>query len=192
MVEDLSEQRSLVQSTISNLKHSDDAQVGKEIAQYVGQSKAARQRELEQVQETLQTLSRRLQASRSRVEASKAQREEKSHAETMQDLEHERQHVEQGISTQAEQQKRLEKEIEQLEAELAGLDDDVEKTYAPDESILKLHILRGLGVEPLVNGETGGIDKVQVRSQASACVIPVDEQAQGHQAATQLWSLCSM
>ncbi|KAI8323512.1 hypothetical protein GQ54DRAFT_103009 [Martensiomyces pterosporus] len=191
-LENLSEQRILMQSTTQSLQHSDDAQVGREVSQYIEQAKSARRCELDQVQEALQTLSRRLQAARGRVEASKAQREEKSHAETMQDLEREKQEAENGIAAQAEQQQKLAREIEALEAELGKLDENIEMSYTPDEAVLKLQILRGLGVEPLAGAETGELDRARVRSMESACVISVDEQVPGHQMASQLWDLCSM
>ncbi|KAJ2889607.1 hypothetical protein GGI21_006504 [Coemansia aciculifera] len=190
--DNLSEQSSLVQAAISNLRHSDDAQVGREISRLVEESKKTQRAKADQQQETLQALSRRLQAARTRVEASKAQREQKSHAETMRDLECERLTTDDAIAEQEQLQLGLQREIEELEARVAELDrTDVEKEQVPDESVLKLQILRGLGVEPLADPDTGAITKARLWTAADACVVAVDENMPAQQMATRLWDLCS-
>ncbi|KAJ2618462.1 hypothetical protein GGF44_005770 [Coemansia sp. RSA 1694] len=190
--DNLSEQSSLVQAAVANLRHCDDAQIGREISRLVEESKAAQRSKIDQQQETLQALSRRLQAARTRVEASKAQREQKSHAETMRDLGHERQTTDEAIAGQELQQSQLMQQIEELEARMAELaGTDVEREEVPDESVLKLQILRGLGVEPLTDPDTGVITKARLWTAAEASVVSVDEVVPSQQLAARLWDLCS-
>ncbi|KAI9499978.1 hypothetical protein BX070DRAFT_255547 [Coemansia spiralis] len=190
-VEDLSEQRSLVQSAILNLKHNDDAQVGRDIAQRVETTHTQRQQDLDKTQESLQQLSRRLQAARTRVDTSKAQREAKSHTETMNELQQEKKTVEDSIVENEQTQASLTSDIARLESEIDELDENVEREMVPDENVLRLQILRGLGVEPLVGEQTSAIDAARVWSKSSACVVKMDESVPAHQIATQLWDLCS-
>ncbi|KAJ2463935.1 hypothetical protein EV174_006882, partial [Coemansia sp. RSA 2320] len=153
---------------------------------------AAQQLKVDQQQEALQALSRRLQTARGRVEASKAQREQKSHAETMRELDHERLAAEDVIAAHGQRQAELEHNIEVLEAQLAGLDEsDVERECVPDETVLKLQILRGLGVEPLTDPGETDIRSVRVWTAAQACVVSIDENVASQQMAAQLWDLCS-
>ncbi|KAJ1915063.1 hypothetical protein LPJ71_002174, partial [Coemansia sp. S17] len=72
----LSEQTNLVKDAIANLRRNEEAQIGRQISQLVEESKTAQIHKVDQQQEALQALSRRLQAARTRVEASKAQREQ--------------------------------------------------------------------------------------------------------------------
>ncbi|KAJ2853522.1 hypothetical protein GGI22_004838 [Coemansia erecta] len=186
----LSEQQ-LLQTLATNLKRSDDAQVARQIMHSVQETQMKRQQELDKAQETLHQLSRRLQTARTRVDSSKAQREAKSHAETMRDLQDEKKAVETSIAQGEQQHEQLVKEIAALEERVGELDENVEGMAEPDANVLKLHILRSLGVEPLVNEETGSIDVARVWSADSACAIRIDESAPAHQMAAQLWDACS-
>ncbi|KAJ2401417.1 hypothetical protein GGI23_001406 [Coemansia sp. RSA 2559] len=186
----LSEQQ-LLQTLATNLKRSDDAQVARQIMHSVQETQMKRQQELDKAQETLHQLSRRLQTARTRVDSSKAQREAKSHAETMRDLQDEKKAVETSIAQGEQQHEQLVKEIAALEERIGELDENVEGMAEPDANVLKLHILRSLGVEPLVNGETGSIDVARVWSADSACAIRIDESVPAHQMAAQLWDACS-
>ncbi|KAJ2065976.1 hypothetical protein GGI08_002100 [Coemansia sp. S2] len=188
----LSEQTNLVKDAIANLRRNEEAQIGRQISQLVEESKTAQIHKVDQQQEALQALSRRLQAARTRVEASKAQREQKSHSETMRDLDRERQTTDEAIAGQEQRQSELMRQIEELEARMAELDEtDVEREELPDESVLKLQMLRGLGVEPLTDPETGLINKARLWSAAEASVVSVDESMPAQQMATRLWDLCS-
>ncbi|KAJ1800919.1 hypothetical protein LPJ59_000709 [Coemansia sp. RSA 2399] len=188
--DNLSEQQ-LLQTLATNLKRSDDAQVARQIMHSVQETQTKRQQELDKTQETLHQLSRRLQTARTRVDSSKAQREAKSHMETMRDLQDEKKTVEASIVQGEQQHEQLVKEIVALEARIGELDENVEGMAEPDENVLKLHILRSLGVEPLVNEESGSIDVARVWSADSACAIQIDESAPAHQMAAQLWDACS-
>ncbi|KAJ2701949.1 hypothetical protein FB645_004481 [Coemansia sp. IMI 203386] len=194
-LEDLSEQYTLVQSALSNIKHSEDAKIGKEILTHVEATRFARQNKLDKQQETLQLLSRRLQTARSRVDASRAQREEKSHAETMREMELERQSVDQVINAQMAWREELKEKIAIMEEQVAELNDDVEMEETPDDAVLKLQVLRGLGVEPLFANDNS-IEGVRVWSESEACVVSLKDdepmqQLPPHQLAAQLWDLCS-
>ncbi|KAJ1666619.1 hypothetical protein IW140_002622 [Coemansia sp. RSA 1813] len=190
-MENLSEQNLLIQSLANNLKRSDDAQVSRQIMHHVQETQTKRQQSLDTTQETLQQLSRRLQTARTRVDASKAQREAKSHADTMRDLQGEKKTIESSIVQGEKQHELLTQEIAALEKEINELDENVERQEGPDENVLKLHILRSLGVEPLINEQTGAIDVARVWSADSACTVSIDESAQAHQLAAQLWNYCS-
>ncbi|KAJ2817806.1 hypothetical protein FBU31_006095 [Coemansia sp. 'formosensis'] len=190
--DNLAEQSSLVKAAIDNLRSCDDAQIGRKISLLVEESKAAQKSKVDQQQETLQALSRRLQAARTRVEASKAQREQKSHSETMRDLDRERQTTDDAIAGQEQKQSELKRQIEELEARIVELDEiNVESEELPDESVLKLQIMRGLGVEPLEDPETGLISKARLWTANEACVVSVDESMPAQQMAARLWDLCS-
>ncbi|KAJ2080599.1 hypothetical protein H4R24_002962 [Coemansia sp. RSA 988] len=195
-VEELVEQHHLMQSTVANLKHANDSQVCRDLSQKLESIREQRRSEQDQTQEQLQQLSRRLQGARSRVEASKAQREQKSHAEVMRDLETEKQAAGDAITAQESRQTQLNADIAVLEKQLETLDDNVERQMVPDEGVLMLQILRGLGVEPLANAQTGLVESARVWTPKSACVVPVRENAHGHQLsshqlAASLWDLCS-
>ncbi|KAJ2557070.1 hypothetical protein EV175_001569 [Coemansia sp. RSA 1933] len=188
--DNLSEQQ-LLQTLATNLKRSEDPQVARQVMQSVQETQAKRQQELDRTQESLQQLSRRLQTARSRVDSSKAQREAKSHADTMRDLNDEKRTIEASIVQGNQRHEQLVHEIAALEKSIAELDENVEGLAGPDENVLKLHILRSLGVEPLVNDKTDAIDVARVWSADSACAIPIDESAPPHQMAAQLWDSCS-
>ncbi|KAJ2299268.1 hypothetical protein IWW55_004233 [Coemansia sp. RSA 2706] len=191
-VEDLSEQRSLIQSTIANLKQNADTQVCRDVSQLVEQTRTQRQAQQDKTQEALQQLSRRLQGARNRVEASKQQREEKSHADVMRDMHQEKQAAEDEIAAQERSQHDLAAEIAALEKQLDGVDENVEVQVLPDEQVLKLQILRGLGVEPLANAQTGLVERARVWTADSASVVNVRGlQEPAHQVAARLWDLCS-
>ncbi|KAJ2724582.1 hypothetical protein GGI07_001835 [Coemansia sp. Benny D115] len=188
-----SEQCSLVHSTISNLKQSDDAQVSKEILRHIETTRQTRQAQLDKQQETLQLLSRRLQATRSRVDASRAQREAKSHTEVMREMELERQSIEQVVQTQEAWRDKLVDRVKELEVELQRLSENVEEEVQVDAAVLKLRILRGLGVEPLVD-ENGKVDAARAWGEGKADVVKVaDADGVGDAdrvLAANLWALC--
>ncbi|KAJ2847851.1 hypothetical protein J3B02_004074 [Coemansia erecta] len=192
-IDDLSEQYSLVQSALSNIKHSDDAQLGKNILSHVEAARATRQQKLDKQQETLQLLSRRLQTARSRVDASRAQREEKSHAETMREMELERQSVNQVIGAQEAWREELKEKVLLLERQIKELNDHVEMDKVPDDNVLMLQVLRGLGVEPLF-ADDNSVESVRLWSESEACVVPLaandTQQLPPDQLAAQLWDLC--
>ncbi|KAJ2453515.1 hypothetical protein EV183_002154 [Coemansia sp. RSA 2336] len=191
-VEELSEQRSLIHSAVANLKQSTDTQKCQSISQQIDQINKQRQSQLDQTQESLQQLSRQLQDTRSRVDTSKAQREQKSHAETMRDLELEQQQTRDLIGEEEEKQRELSLQIKELEEQLGRVDERVEEQMLPDEQVLRLQILRGLGVEPLANAQTGLVEKARVWTADSASVVNVrDVQEPPHQVAAKLWDLCS-
>ncbi|KAJ2350828.1 hypothetical protein IWW50_004339 [Coemansia erecta] len=190
-VEELSEQCSLIQSAVANLKLQTDTQVCREASQRLEQTRKQRQQQQDKAQEALQQLSRRLQGARNRVDASKAQREEKSHAEVMRDLREEQQTAVDETATQEQQQQALELEIAALEKRLEGMDENVEVQAMPDEQVLKVQILRGLGVEPLANAQTGLVEKARVWTADSASVVSVRGLPEpAHQLAAKLWDLC--
>ncbi|KAJ2516571.1 hypothetical protein H4217_004499 [Coemansia sp. RSA 1939] len=193
-VDNLSEQHALIQSLATNLKHNDDAQIGRRIMHRIEETHAKRQQALDTTQETLQQLSRRLQTARSRVDSSKAQREAKSHADTMRDMREEKEATESAIDAQEKQGGVLEREIDALEDRIALLDDSVEALApASDEAVLKLQILRSLGVEPLVDADGGSVAVARVWSQASASSVPIDDDSvPAHQLASRLWDACSL
>ncbi|KAJ2852071.1 hypothetical protein IWW36_000650 [Coemansia brasiliensis] len=191
-VEELSEQHNLIHSTVANLKQSTDTQRCRDISQQIDQIKKQRQEQLDQTQESLQRLSRQLQDTRSRVDASKAQREQKSHMETMRDLDEEKKQTQDLISEEEEKQRELKVQIQELEEQLGRVDERVEEQMLPDEQVLKLQILRGLGVEPLANAQTGLVEKARVWTADSASVINVrGMQEPPHQVAAKLWDLCA-
>ncbi|KAJ1727372.1 hypothetical protein LPJ61_004602 [Coemansia biformis] len=191
--EELPEKRNVMQSVVATLQHSEDARVCRDISGLLEQTRVERRTEADKVQESLQQLSRRLQGVRGRVDASKAQREQKSHPETMRDLRAERQATDDAIASQESRRTALSADIAGLEAQLAALDENVEQQMAPDESVLKLQLLRGLGVEPLANAQTGLVEKARVWTPTSASVVDVRGQQapMPHQLAAQLWDLCS-
>ncbi|KAJ2780399.1 hypothetical protein H4R18_003480 [Coemansia javaensis] len=192
--EELPENRNVILSVTATLQHSEDARICGDVSRRLEQARVERRGEADRAQEALQQLSRRLQGAQERVEASKAQRELKSHAETMRDLAGERQATEAGIGSLEARRAALEADIAALEARLGALDENVEQQMAPDESVLRLQILRGLGVEPLANAQTGLVEKARVWTAASACVVAVrgpDQPPPAHQLAAQLWDLCS-
>ncbi|KAJ2497705.1 hypothetical protein GGH96_004888 [Coemansia sp. RSA 1972] len=190
-VEDLSEQRSLIESALANLKLQTDTQACRDMSQRLSQTRTQRTTLQDKTQESLQQLSRRLQGARSRVDSSKAQREEKSHAEVMRDLLHEQQTAVDEVSSQEQRQRELEQEIRALEKQLDEVDENVEAQGMPDEQVLKLQILRGLGVEPLANAQTGLVEKARVWTANSASVVSVRGCSEpAHQLAAKLWDLC--
>ncbi|KAJ2658016.1 putative kinetochore protein spc24 [Coemansia sp. RSA 1199] len=189
--EDLSDQRSLVESTLASLKLQTDTQACRDMSQCLEQTRTQRQALQDKTQESLQQLSRRLQGARNRVDASKAQREEKSHAEVMRDLFQEQQAAVDQVSLQEQRQQELEHEIAALEKQLEDVDENVEAQAMPDEQVLKLQILRGLGVEPLANAQTGLVEKARVWTADSASVVSVRGLSEpAHQLAAKLWDLC--
>ncbi|KAJ2800018.1 hypothetical protein H4R20_004216 [Coemansia guatemalensis] len=195
-VEELVEQRHLMQSTVANLKHANDSQICRDLSQKLESIRESRRSEQDRMQEQLQQLSRRLQGARSRVDASKAQREQKSHAEVMRDLETEKQAAGDAIAAQESRQSQLNADIAELERQLQTLDDNIERQMVPDEGVLMLQILRGLGVEPLANAQTGVVESARVWTPKSACVVPVrsdtqEQQLPPHKLAARLWDLCA-
>ncbi|PIA16844.1 hypothetical protein COEREDRAFT_7993 [Coemansia reversa NRRL 1564] len=195
-VEELAEQRDLMQSTVANLKHSNESQLCRDLSQQLESLREYRRTEQDKMQEQLKQLSRRLQDVRSRVDASKAQREQKSHAEVMRDLEAEKQAAADAIAAQESRQTQLNAETAVLEKQLQAQDDNIEHQMVPDEGVLMLQILRGLGVEPLTNVQTGLVESARVWTPKSAYVVPVCEDTQEHQPtphqlAARLWDLCS-
>ncbi|KAJ2489195.1 hypothetical protein IWW37_004176 [Coemansia sp. RSA 2050] len=185
------EQSSIIRDAIDNLRECNEAQIGREILRLVEDSKAAQKSRVDQQQETLQALSRRLQAARTRVEASKAQREQQSHSETMRELDRERRATSEAITGQEQRQQELKRQIEELEARVAELDEtDVEREELSDVSVLRLQFMRGL-LNPLTDPETGLITKARSVSAAEACVVSVDDSMPAQQMATRLWDLCS-
>ncbi|KAJ2811613.1 hypothetical protein H4S07_001955 [Coemansia furcata] len=110
----------------------------------------------------------------------------------MRDLDRERQTTDDAIAGQEQKQCELKRQIEELEARIAELDEtNVESEELPDESVLKLQIMRGLGVEPLEDPETGLISKARLWTANEACVVSVDENMPAQQMAARLWDLCS-
>ncbi|KAJ2773536.1 hypothetical protein IWQ57_001248 [Coemansia nantahalensis] len=191
--EELPEKRNVMQSVIATLQHSDDARVCRDISQQLEQTRVQRRSEADAVQEALQQLSRRLQGARSRVDAAKAQREQKSHAETMRDMHAEQQTTDSAIAELEARRAAMARDIAALETQLAALDENVEHQMAPDENVLKLQLLRGLGVEPLANAQTGLVERARVWTPSSASVVDVrgPNALPPHQLAAQLWELCS-
>ncbi|ORX69796.1 hypothetical protein DL89DRAFT_165974 [Linderina pennispora] len=174
-IEDLSQQREQMQQTIDSLKQSNDALVAKEVAHHVDNAQTIRKSEVDTLQESLQALSRRLQTARGKVDASKAQREEKSHAETMRELRAEKQSAEQGISDLNDREQRLQQEITALEERMANMSDNIEQELDPGAIVMQLQVLRSLGVEPLVNGQSKQIDKARIISPSSVTVVQLDK-----------------
>ncbi|KAJ1930027.1 hypothetical protein EC988_010065, partial [Linderina pennispora] len=137
-IEDLSQQREQMQQTIDSLKQSNDALVAKEVARHVDNAQTIRKSEVDTLQESLQALSRRLQTARGKVDTSKAQREEKSHAETMRELRAEKQSAEQGISDLNDREQRLQQEITALEERMANMSDNIEQELDPGAIVMQL------------------------------------------------------
>ncbi|KAJ2162089.1 hypothetical protein GGF46_000964 [Coemansia sp. RSA 552] len=191
-VEELSEQRLLIDSAVDNLSHPGDAQTCRDIGTAIEQTRQSRRRQTDAQQEQLQQLARRLQAARSRVEASKSKREAKSHADVMRDLGTERQQTEHDVSEHDHRQGQLREDIDRLQRQVDTLDENVQGQVVPDEAVLKLHILRSLGVEPLASAQTGLVERARVWTPGNASVVEVRGQdITPHQLAAQLWALCS-
>ncbi|KAJ2776139.1 hypothetical protein GGI15_004937 [Coemansia interrupta] len=191
-IDNLTEQHNLLLSAHASLQQGDDHALIKQIHASTMSIHARRQQTLDKQQEALQLLSRRLQAARARVDASRARREEKSHAETMREMHLEKQAAEQVIGAQETWHEQLGQRADGLEHQLGGLDENVERGMAGDPDVLRLQVLRGLGLDPKV--EEGGVKEVAVWSELGAEVVRVDEEESrltAHQLAAKLWDLCS-
>ncbi|KAJ1836927.1 hypothetical protein LPJ73_007564 [Coemansia sp. RSA 2703] len=191
-IENLTEQHNLILSAHASLQQSDDADLVKQILSLATRSRTQRQNALDKQQETLQLLSRRLQAARARVDASRARREEKSHAETMREMRLEHQSAEQVIGAQEAWYEQLLQRAQGLESQIAELDEHVEQQAKVDPDVLRLVVLRGLGVDPRV--VDGRVEEASLWSPQGAHVVKVAEEEQrltAHQMAARLWDLCS-
>ncbi|KAJ1725708.1 hypothetical protein LPJ53_000187 [Coemansia erecta] len=191
-IDNLTEQHALVLSAHASLQQSDDLALITQIQELSTRTHTQRQQALDKQQEALQLLSRRLQAARARVDASRARREEKSHKETMREMHLERQSAEQVIGAQEAWQTQLRERVGGLERQIAELEEDVEEGVEADPDVLRLQVLRGLGVDPKVGQE--GVEEVAVWSERGAEVVKLNEEQMrltAHQMAARLWELCS-